>query len=111
MDVTNRKFLVLKDPYSENTFYHIMHTGGCHLIGRIHLFKKGKGEEKRRDFLRCSNLEVVGKATGYRIYCRPYSSVHPMQPTAAEEIRLLMAEMADYYVSLMTDGMKAVYED
>lgn len=112
MEATRRKFLILKDPYSENTFYHVLHTEGCHLIGRIHMFRRNeKDEERRREFLKNSNPEVLGKATGYRVYCRPYSSIHPLESMEAEEIRTLMAEMADYYVSLMTDRMKPIYED
>lgn len=112
MEATNRKFLVLKDPFSENTFYHILQTEGYHLIGRIYIFKKNeKGEAKRREFLSTTKPEITGKATGYRVYCRPYSSIHPVRGMMAEEIRMLMAEMADYYVSLMTDGMRMFYED
>lgn len=112
MEVTNRKFYVLKDPFTENTFYHILQTDGCQLIGRIYMFKKQeKGETKRREFLSTTKPEITGKATGYRVYCRLYSSIRPVRGMMAEEIRMLMAEMADYYVSLMTDGMRMLYED
>lgn len=112
MDILKQKFIRIKDTNIAGGHYCIMQRDDFQLVGLVRMFQKGDiQEQKRRLFLDQTNINVTGKATGYRVYCFPYSSIHPIKGMDAETIRNLMADMADYYVSSLPDSMREAIKD
>lgn len=112
MKPLNVPYLCANHPDPENRSRIVVQTQHPHLVGLAHLFSpQPTGEERRLQFLsRITNPVTVGKATGYRVYVTLYATLDVVDPAElggqGELIQQTLAEMADFYVSILPDGMR-----
>lgn len=110
-------FVRIKNNNVEEGHYMILQTSGYQFVAGVSIFSRHpRGEYGRKIFL--SNREnpyFVAKAKGLRIYTWLYGALQYISPEEREkqkeQIHQILYEMAEFYASEITDGMRRQYAD
>lgn len=109
MILYKNKYIRVNDPSFQTKLRCVMQLASPQIIGIIHTFPDTPGgEENRVKYLADANLDVTGKANGYRVFCHPYGSTQKLgKEITADELRQIMTEMANYYVEGLLPNIAA----
>ena len=117
MKILETNYVVAKSKEESDGQHLVIQTDGLHLVSRIRFFsRQAKGEESRREFLgHMLNPLYFCKARGYRIYTCLYAALDPVSDEYInehiDEVRVILQEMADFYVSQLSEGMQRNFRD
>lgn len=95
----------------------VVQTGWMQLVGTVRVFKRNPDNETRRKNYLTSKTDphFFAKAKGYRVYISLYSALNPVSQDEVlahkETIHEYLQEMAEFYVTNMSEGDKRRYAD
>ena len=95
----------------------VLQTVGLKLLGGVRYFNPDKkGEKALQAYLETQkNIYHWAKADGYRVYVSLCGGLRSIRPQEMEELRdeiyKTMKEMANFYASVMTEGMRRHFAD
>lgn len=95
----------------------VLQTVGLKLLGGVRYFNPDKkGEKALQAYLETQkNIYHWAKADGYRVYVHLCGGLRSIRPQEMEELRdeiyRTMKEMANFYASVMTEGMRRHFTD
>lgn len=95
----------------------IVQIGWMQLVGTVRLFKRNPDNEIRRKNYLTSKTDphFFAKAKGYRVYVSLYSALSPVSQNEVlafkETIHEYLQEMAEFYITNMSEGDKRRYAD
>lgn len=95
----------------------VVQIGWMQLVGTVRLFKRNSDNETRRKNYLTSKTDphFFAKAKGYRVYISLHSALNPVPQEEVlrhkEAIHEHLQEMAEFYVSNMSEGDKRRYAD